>query len=98
MNKDDIRMFLTVYGTVIGEAVESGSDALIKLKYPFRIIANEDSTVSVAALFMKEEWCILSPLSSVETSVIEGLKDMYIKYVQEVHSTIIMPNKPSLIL
>lgn len=98
MNKDDIRMFLTIHGTIIGEAVPSDSDALIKLKYPFRIIPNEDSTVSVAALFMKEEWCVLSPLSSVETSVLDGLKDMYVKYVQEVHSTIIMPNKPSLIL
>jgi hypothetical protein len=94
-----IRMFMTSEGAVIGEHDQGGStDALVKLKYPFRVIPGGDGKVTVAALFYREDWCIISPLTAIEVSVAEGFKDMYEQYVQEVHGLIVSPKKSGIII
>lgn len=98
MVDENIKMYLTPEGAIIGEYSPSENDALVKLSNPFRVIPSADGKVTVGSLFIKETWCIISPLSCIEISVVEGMKQMYKEYSQSVHGSIITPSKPSIIL
>ena len=98
IEEENIRMFLTSEGAIIGEYIPSENDALVKLKNPFRVIPGHDGKVTVASLFIKETWCVISPLSCMEISVVDGMKQMYTEYSAQVHSSIITPTKGKIIL
>lgn len=89
VEKDNIRMFITEQGAVIGEDAMLGSDALVKLTHPFRVFPNDKGSISVAALFVKEEWCTIPLLTSIEINVSDGFKSMYVDYEQKIFGSII---------
>lgn len=69
----------------------------VKLKYPFRLIPSENG-VQVGSVFGKDEWIILPVNNAVEASVSEALLDVYQKYVNKIHSPIIVPDSKQIIL
>jgi hypothetical protein len=89
VNSDLIRMFMTPMGVIIGEQF-GYTDTVVKLSHPFRLIPNDKGTVSVAPMFIKEEWVNI-PLTNIEVQVADGLKDLYIKYEADVFRSIIAP-------
>lgn len=101
VNRDNIRMFMTEIGPVIGEeeileqpAVEGqgfiGLSSSIKLMHPFRIMPNNQGQMSIAAVFIKEEWITIPIGRYMELSLNEGMKQLYVDYEQQVFGSIIL--------
>lgn len=104
INKDKVKIFLDGSGNaIIGEESGGGGSECykyIQLKYPFRLYrgAEGSDSVKVAAVWGKDEWIRLPIQNSIEVSVSEGYLDLYEKYVNHVHSGIIIPEKSKIII
>lgn len=98
IDRDKIRMYIVDGAPIIGE-INSESNDVIELNYPFRIVPDGKGNIQIAAIFLKEEWIKIYPGSCtlMALSVPENMKDVYIKYQQEAWSTIILPNQSGII-
>ena len=97
VDKDKVRAFVTFAGTVIGEEM-SVTDAFIKMKHPFRLFPTQEGKVAVGALFVKEEWCNLPVLTSIEIDVTDGMKQLYAEYESQLFGSILAPSDRKLII
>ena len=92
VNRDNIKIIITSQGLMVIGEEESCTNNKMKLKYPFRIIPTNEG-VKVAAVFLKEEWATVDLSSTIEVNVPESLKDVYSKYLNQIHGGIIMPTE-----
>jgi hypothetical protein len=97
VNKEKVRAFVTNQGTLIGEE-EYDLNGFIKLKHPFRVIPQQDGKVAVAALFIKEEWCLFSKSNVIEIDVSEGMSMLYVNYEAEIFGSLIAPPEKKIII
>lgn len=98
INKDKVRLFISSdFGAIIGE-YEDRELNTIKLKYPFRLVQNQQGNLSVAAIFHKEEWVKINISNCLEINVSDALMDVYEKYCNSVHSIIYVPDDKKVIL
>lgn len=99
-----VKIFLDGSGNaIIGQEDGSGGAdgyKYIKLKYPFRLYrgAEGSDSVKVAAVWAKDEWIKLPIQNSIEVSVSKGYLDLYEKYVNHIHSGIIIPESSQIII
>lgn len=94
IDNDMIRIFIVPnIGTIIGEETLNADKAsnTVVLKHPFRLVMNQDYTIGIGSVFLGEEWCIIPLTTSLELSVKDSIKDMYVKYATDVYGEIIMP-------
>lgn len=95
---ENVRCFIYNGATIIGEQDHATSDeGLVKLKHPFRLILQSESTVSVAPLFIKEEWVRIPTVNALEIDVNEGMLQLYKNYESQIYSSIIAPPKGTII-
>jgi hypothetical protein len=90
INKDNIELFITNQGLIIGERQRAFSE-VVRLINPLLLIKN-NSGIYLTDLFMGEQWIIIPHSYCMQISVNETIKDEYIKEVEKNNSSIILPN------
>jgi hypothetical protein len=101
VERDSIVMYYIAGAPIIGTMRSINNAGDITLDHPFRITPDGKGNISLGALFLKEEWITFNPAnvgSCMELSVLDSLKDVYIKYQQEAWSGIILPGNSGLVL
>lgn len=101
INKDFIRGYATNVGNIVGELDTSyvpNVDGFIKLTHPLRLMPTQDGRVAVAAIFVKEDWCILKLDNAIEISISNGIKDLYCDYESQIFGSIVQAPEKKIII
>ena len=94
-DKKNVKVFaIDGIGFVIGEVVLKEDTVFggITIKYPFKLVPNHDGQLSVAPIFIKEEYATFNLAKVIcELPVDDKIMDVFMKYSQKIHSSIIVP-------
>ena len=95
-DKKSVRMFVVEnLGYIIGQVVLKDGIILqgLTIKYPFKLIPQQDGQLSVAPIFIKEEFATFNFDKVIcELPVDDKMMEIYERYSQKVHSSIIVPD------
>lgn len=95
-SKENVKIFaIDGIGFIIGEVIlkDDASFSGVTIRHPFKLIPGQDGQLSVAPVFIKEEYATFNIAKIIcELSVEENILNVFEKYSQKVHSSIILPD------
>lgn len=100
VNRDEIIMYMVDGAPIIGvQGNYNELDNTLRIEHPFRIIPDGKGNITLSSIFMQEDWVriFLSTSACMELSVLDKMKDIYMKYEQEQWCSIILPNQSGII-
>jgi len=88
---NDIRVFITPIGHVIGEFVEDLEGGRVKISNPLKMAMESNETIAYKPMIIKEEWAIM-PSSAVQVECAEAFTGGYKEACSSVFSNLVMPS------